>query len=181
MEDVVIVSAARTPVGAFNGAFATVPAHKLGEVAIRSALERAKVTADEVSEVILGQVLTAAQGALADVALLERPLLQAARAEVETVHVAEALSGYVLDLARASREHAQLTLGLSTRGALAMLRAARIVAALRGAEFVSPDDVKEAAQWVMAHRLVLTPEAALEGTTETGIVAQLLAETPVPR
>src|SRR6202789_4106495 len=62
MEDVVIVSAARTPVGAFTGAFATVPAHKLGEVAIRSALERAKVSADEVSEVILGQVLTAAQG-----------------------------------------------------------------------------------------------------------------------
>jgi len=62
MEDVVIVSAARTPVGAFSGAFATVPAHKLGEVAIRSALERAKVSAEEVSEVILGQVLTAAQG-----------------------------------------------------------------------------------------------------------------------
>src|SRR6204780_2988051 len=62
MEDVVIVSAARTPVGAFSGAFATVPAHRLGEVAIRAALERAKVSADEVSEVILGQVLTAAQG-----------------------------------------------------------------------------------------------------------------------
>jgi acetyl-CoA C-acetyltransferase len=62
MEDVVIVSAARTPVGSFNGAFATVPAHKLGEVAIRAALERAKLSGDEVSEVILGQVLTAAQG-----------------------------------------------------------------------------------------------------------------------
>jgi len=62
MEDVVIVSAARTPVGAFSGAFATVPAHKLGEVAIRGALERAKVAGEEVSEVILGQVLTAAQG-----------------------------------------------------------------------------------------------------------------------
>ena len=62
MEDVVIVSAARTPVGSFSGAFATVPAHKLGEVAIRSALERAKVSGEEVSEVILGQVLTAAQG-----------------------------------------------------------------------------------------------------------------------
>jgi acetyl-CoA C-acetyltransferase len=62
MEDVVIVSAARTPVGAFSGAFATIPAHKLGEVAIRAALQRAKVAADEVSEVILGQVLTAAQG-----------------------------------------------------------------------------------------------------------------------
>ncbi len=62
MEDVVIVSAARTPVGAFSGAFATLPAHKLGEVAIRAALERAKVSGDEVSEVILGQVLTAGQG-----------------------------------------------------------------------------------------------------------------------
>ena len=62
MEDVVIVSAARTPVGSFLGAFAAVPAHKLGEVAIRAALERAKVAAEEVSEVILGQVLTAAQG-----------------------------------------------------------------------------------------------------------------------
>jgi acetyl-CoA C-acetyltransferase len=62
MEDVVIVSAARTPVGSFNGAFASVPAHKLGEVAIRAALERAKVASEEISEVILGQVLTAAQG-----------------------------------------------------------------------------------------------------------------------
>ncbi len=62
MEDVVIVSAARTPVGAFNGAFAAVPAHKLGEVAIRAALERANLAPADVSEVILGQVLTAAQG-----------------------------------------------------------------------------------------------------------------------
>jgi acetyl-CoA C-acetyltransferase len=62
VEEVVIVSAARTPVGSFNGAFGSVPAHKLGEVAIRAALERAKLDGGEVSEVILGQVLTAAQG-----------------------------------------------------------------------------------------------------------------------
>ncbi len=62
MTDVVIVSGARTPVGSFLGAFAGVPAHRLGEVAIRAALERAKLTGEEVSEVILGQVLTAAQG-----------------------------------------------------------------------------------------------------------------------
>jgi acetyl-CoA C-acetyltransferase len=62
MEDVVIVSAARTPVGSFSGAFATVPAHRLGEIAIRGALERAKLSSEDVSEVILGQVLTAAQG-----------------------------------------------------------------------------------------------------------------------
>ena len=59
---VVIASAARTPVGSFNGSLASLPAHKLGEIAIRAALERAKVAPGDVSEVILGQVLTAAQG-----------------------------------------------------------------------------------------------------------------------
>ena len=62
MSDVVIVGATRTAVGAFNGAFASVPAHVLGETVIRSVLERAQVAAAEVSEVILGQVLTASQG-----------------------------------------------------------------------------------------------------------------------
>ena len=62
MEEVVIVSGARTPVGAFNGAFATLAAHQLGKVAIEAALARAKVEPGEVSEVILGQVLTVAQG-----------------------------------------------------------------------------------------------------------------------
>ncbi len=75
----------------------------------------------------------------------------------------------------------RLTLGLSTRGALALHRAARISAAMRGAEFVTPDDVKEVAAAVMAHRLVLTPEASLEGITDLDVVATLLAETPVPR
>src|ERR1700722_3432073 len=62
VEDVVIVAGARTPVGSFNGAFATVPAHQLGRVVIEAALKRAGVEAGEVSEAILGQVLTAAQG-----------------------------------------------------------------------------------------------------------------------
>ena len=62
MEDVVIVAGARTPVGSFNGAFATMPAHQLGRVVIEAALKRARVEASEVSEAILGQVLTAAQG-----------------------------------------------------------------------------------------------------------------------
>jgi acetyl-CoA C-acetyltransferase len=61
-DDIVIVSAARTPVGAFNGAFANLPAHELGKVAIKAALERAGVEGREVSEVILGQILSAGQG-----------------------------------------------------------------------------------------------------------------------
>jgi acetyl-CoA C-acetyltransferase len=62
VKDIVIASAARTPVGSFNGAFATLAAHELGAVAIRGALDRAGVAAEEVNEVILGQILTAAQG-----------------------------------------------------------------------------------------------------------------------
>ncbi len=62
MTDIVIASAARTPVGSFNGAFATLPAHELGAVAIKGALERAGVAPEEVNEVILGQILTAAEG-----------------------------------------------------------------------------------------------------------------------
>ena len=61
-DDVVIVSAVRTPVGSFNGAFATTPADDLGAVAIKAALERAGIEPGRVSEVIMGQILTAAQG-----------------------------------------------------------------------------------------------------------------------
>ncbi|MBS0578502.1 MAG: MoxR family ATPase [Proteobacteria bacterium] len=121
------------------------------------------------------------QAALQSVATLDRNLLVQARAEAGRVHVSEALGAYVLDLARTSRGHAQLALGLSTRGALALLRAARIIAALRGGEFVTPDDVKRTAGWVMAHRLALTAEASLEGVTDVDVVSSILGQTPVPR
>ncbi|HUL46362.1 MAG TPA: MoxR family ATPase [Steroidobacteraceae bacterium] len=128
-----------------------------------------------------GGMLAVAQATLAEVASLPAALLGEARAAAEAMHVEAALIAYVLDLAQASRAHPRLSLGLSTRGALALLKAARITAGLRSADFVTPDDVKEAAVWVMAHRLVLTPEAALEGTTDVDVVTSLLAETPVPR
>jgi MoxR-like ATPase len=128
-----------------------------------------------------GGVALQIQDVLGTVGVLEPALLAAARVELEQIHVAAALSAYVLDLAQASRQHPRLTLGVSTRGALAVLKAARIAAGLHGRDFVSPDDVKETAAWVLAHRLVLTPEAALEGVTDVGIVQSLLAETPVPR
>jgi MoxR-like ATPase len=135
------------------------------------------------AEILLryGGMESAAHAALATVTSIDRGLLAAARADVEAVQVSPALSAYVLDLAHASRRHPRLALGLSTRGALALLKAARIVAALRGGEFVTPDDVKHAAVWVMAHRLVLTPEAALEGATDVDTVRSILAETAVPR
>ncbi len=72
MEDVVIVSAVRTPVGSFNGAFGTVPAHVLGTAAVRAAIERAGIAPEDIDEAILGQILIGGQG--------QNPARQAARA-----------------------------------------------------------------------------------------------------
>lgn len=107
--------------------------------------------------------------------------LAAARAAIESVHVAPELSAYVVDIAAASRAHAHVGLGLSTRGVLALLRAARIGAGMRGAGFVTPDDVKQAAPLVIPHRLVLAPEAVLEGVSARTVTQLLLDQTPVPR
>jgi len=128
-----------------------------------------------------GGRLVEAESPAESVEPIDRDLIARARTAAEGIHVAEALSGYVLDLARASRESPRISLGLSTRGALSLLKAARIAAGLRGADFATPDDVKEVARWVMPHRLVPTPEAALEGTSDLDLVHALLAETPVPR
>jgi MoxR-like ATPase len=117
----------------------------------------------------------------ADLGRLDRGMLNEARAVASRLHVSEALSNYVLDLARATREHPRVSLGLSTRGVLALLRAARVHAGLRGGDYVSPDDVQAVARWVLAHRLVLKPEAALDGDTDLGLVGAILDATPVPR
>jgi MoxR-like ATPase len=108
-------------------------------------------------------------------------MLAAARAAVNEIHVAPELARYAVELAAASRSHAHIGLGLSTRGVLALMRSARIMAAIRGNTFAAPDDIKEVAVAVIAHRLVLAPEALLEGTSEHSLVLRLLEQTPVPR
>jgi MoxR-like ATPase len=122
-----------------------------------------------------------ADAALAPPEQLDRAALEAARNALETLFVSPSMIAYVLALAGASRTHPQVTVGLSTRGAMMLLRAARAHAGVRGADHVAPDDVKAVAQSVVAHRLSLTPEAALEGLSDNAVVAELLASTPVPR
>jgi len=117
----------------------------------------------------------------APTAVVTPPLMLAARQCADAVHVAPELATYVLAIAQASREHTQLSLGLSTRGALALLRAARISAGLRGSQFVSPDDVKAIAPQVLMHRMMLSSEAILEGTSEASVLQRLLEQVPVPR
>jgi MoxR-like ATPase len=96
------------------------------------------------------------------------------------VHVAAELRGYVVDLADATRRHRDLLLGVSPRGALALQRAARALAASVGREYVMPDDVKALAPAVLEHRLVLSPEAMMRGVTAGDVLTSVLDTVPVP-
>jgi len=107
--------------------------------------------------------------------------IAAARRDAEAVHVAPELTSYVQALARATREHARLELGLSTRGALAVIRAARITAGLNGAGFVTPDDVRAVLPLVVPHRLLLAADAVLDGVGIADVVAEITAQVEVPR
>ena len=97
------------------------------------------------------------------------------------VHVGAALSGYLLDLAAATRTHRHLALGMSPRAVLGLQRAIRVHAAADGRSFAGPDDVKELAPVVLAHRLIVAPEALLQGVTSADVIGEILAATPVPR
>ena len=105
-----------------------------------------------------------------------RAMTQAAR----LVHVAPSLKAYLVDLAEASRRHPGLALGMSPRATLSLQRAARAYAAAQGRNYVLPDDVKVLAGPVLSHRLMLTPEAQLQGSDAAGVVADVLGSVAVP-
>lgn len=98
---------------------------------------------------------------------------------VNAVHVSNAVKRYIVALATASREHRLIRLGASPRSLIQLLRAAKAHAGVAGRNYVTPDDVAHVAQWVLPHRLLLTPQARIEGLTENDIVAALIREVPV--
>ncbi len=116
--------------------------------------------------------------------LLQPVIAQAAVAEmidsVRDNYVDAAVLDYTQALVEATREDADTHIGVSTRGAIAMVRAARVWAAAHGRNYVLPDDVKELAGCVWTHRLILTPEAEFAGTTATDVVARVLAQVEAP-
>jgi MoxR-like ATPase len=114
-------------------------------------------------------------------AVLTRGDLAALRERARRLAVAEELLDYVARLVRGSRQLSRVRLGASPRAGVSLLAAARAAAALRGADWLSPDDVKAAAPPVLRHRLVLRPEAELEGASADELVAELLDTVPVPR
>jgi len=100
---------------------------------------------------------------------------------VRSVEVAPALEQYIVAIAAATRSMSELRLGVSPRGSLALLRAARAHAAALGRHFVTPDDVKQMAPIVLAHRVILQPDAELQGRTGGELITRALQSVPVPR
>lgn len=97
-----------------------------------------------------------------------------------TVHVDPSINDYVSRLVDATRTAVEVRLGVSVRGALALIRTAKTFAAANGRHYVIPDDIKALAEPVLAHRLVLDPESEFEGVTPSSIISQVLIETPPP-
>jgi MoxR-like ATPase len=114
-------------------------------------------------------------------AVLDAAQVLAIRAEAAGLSVETEVQHYLVEIVRRTRVHPALAWGASTRAAVVWLAAARARAACEGRAFVIPDDVKFLAPFVLAHRLVLTPEAQMEGVTTGQIVAQILNEVAVPR
>ena len=107
--------------------------------------------------------------------------LQGVRAAVRQVRLTDALIDYVVDVVRATRQHASLQFGASTRAANMLAAAARALAALQGRDFVIPDDVKTLALPALRHRVVLSPGAEIEGTAADRILREILEQVAVPR
>jgi MoxR-like ATPase len=101
-------------------------------------------------------------------------------AATKAVHMAPSLKGYLVQLADTTRRHQRLALGMSPRAVLNLQRAARSRAAAAGRSYVVPDDIKALAESVLAHRLVVTPEAQLAGIRPADVIREVLQTVPVP-
>jgi MoxR-like ATPase len=116
-----------------------------------------------------------------DVDPLDPEHLATARREVAAVRVEPPLFGYIASIARRTREWPAITLGVSPRGSVHLMQVAKAVAATDGRDFLIPDDVKRAAVPVCRHRIVLRPEADLEGLTPDQVIADVVAAVNVPK
>ena len=114
-----------------------------------------------------------------------RPVINAAgiaamAQAVKGVHVAPAIREYLVDIAEATRRHPAVWVGMSPRATLALQRVSRARAAANGRAYVSPDDVKALAEPVLAHRLLLNPDAQLQGFAPERVLQEVLSHVPVP-
>lgn len=102
------------------------------------------------------------------------------QAEVSGVYMDQTIFSYVVDIVGRTRVHPQVYLGVSPRGGIALAKAARAYAYVEGREFVLPDDIKRLAPYVLSHRILVHPEARIQGISAESLLADILRETPVP-
>lgn len=107
--------------------------------------------------------------------------LQEVRAEIDTVKVEEHIFRYVYSLVAATRNNAQLDYGASPRAGLALISCSKALAAIRGRDYITPDDVKSLAMPVLRHRVLLRPEAEIEGISAEDVIESIGSEQVVPR
>jgi len=107
--------------------------------------------------------------------------LAAGRGEAVRVQVEPALLGYIASIVRRTREWPAVALGASPRAAIHLMQIAKAIAAIEGRDYLLPDDVKRVAPPVLRHRLIIRPEADLEGVTSDQVIADVLASVPVPK
>ena len=100
--------------------------------------------------------------------------------ETKSIYVDPLVRQYIVSLTQASRQHQDILLGASHRGSLALFRTAQALALIRGREFVAPDDVKELSVGVLAHRLILTPEARARGMDGPKVITGIVDNLAVP-
>ncbi len=112
--------------------------------------------------------------------MITRERLLDVRDRVRTVHVADDVESYLVEIVRATRNHPDLSLGASPRATVALYRVAQAAAVLDSRGFVTPDDVKAVAPAVLTHRLAVDLDRSLHGATADGAVATILATVPAP-
>ncbi len=106
--------------------------------------------------------------------------LVAIQRQVREVRVEESVRGYIVDVVRATRSHKDVQLGVSPRGTLSLYKCAQALAAIRGREYVLPDDVKLLAPYVLTHRILISPATRLRGRRLADVLMDVIETVPVP-
>lgn len=113
-------------------------------------------------------------------AVMTLETLRELQAQVQRVHVEDNVKSYIVSIARATRDHSKVYLGVSPRASIALMKAAQAYAFMQSRDFVKPDDVQYLAPYVFSHRVILTPEARYEGVTVEHIMQDVVKQILVP-
>jgi len=180
LPDVFLVVATQNPVE-FEGTY-PLPEAQLDRFLFKVLVEHGSAEAER--EVVLRhhgglQVTDLAAAGLEP--FVDPPTVLEVRSQVSALQVDQSIADYVVAIGRATRGTPEVQYGASVRGALGLLNASKAIAAFGGRDYVTPDDVKSVAPAVLRHRIVLKPEAELDGLRPDDVIQRILTSVPVPR